>query len=60
MYTTIQNVGKAVSRFHAIRQVGKDWPDDQYGHFYRLYVTENLPLPEVIQTLEKEHGFMVT
>ena len=52
-------VGRAVTSFNTIRQAGKDWPQDQYDNFYRLYITEDLPLPEVIRSLEKDHGFAV-
>lgn len=55
MFATI--VGKTVATF---QQVGRDWPKDQYDNFYRLYITEDLPLPEVRKRLEEEHGFIVT
>lgn len=59
MFTMIQHAS-AVARFNTIQQVGKDWPKDQYDNFYRLYITEDLPLPEVIKTLKEKHSFIVT
>jgi hypothetical protein len=60
MFASLQRASDSATSFKTIRQFGKNWPQEKYDGFYQLYMTERLPLPEVIKRLEKDHGFIVT